>query len=85
MCKELELSGVALARKRALESVSKSPRQDLVKAFQDLVSRCRVRGMSSFRRVQEKGIDWIVEEMRPMDAEALHRPSEGQQNAADVS
>ena len=22
---------------------------------------------------QEKGIDWIVEEMRPMDAEALHR------------
>ena len=23
---------------------------------------------------QEKGIDWFVEEMRPMGAEALHRP-----------
>eukprot|EP00439_Symbiodinium_sp_Y106_P059694 s4742_g8.t1 len=43
-------------------------------SFQDLV-----------KAFQEKGIDWIVEEMRPMDAEALHRPSEGQQNAADVS
>ncbi|CAE7024405.1 fldA [Symbiodinium sp. CCMP2456] len=31
-------------------------------SFQDLV-----------KAFQEKGIDWIVEEMRPMDAEALHR------------